>query len=127
VKQRRSFTHEAASVGAARGFVNEVLHGVPAEVRDVIVLMVSELASNCVRHTDSDFDLTISQIGDEICVEASDCGGGEPRMRTPAPTDPSGRGLQIVDMFATSWGHESRPGEGKTVWFRVSLNVATAA
>jgi hypothetical protein len=48
-------------------------------------------------------------------------------MRAPARTDPSGRGLQIIDMFSTAWGHETRPGKGKTVWFSVMLEAATAA
>jgi anti-sigma regulatory factor (Ser/Thr protein kinase) len=127
MKETRSFEHTAASVSRARGFVEQVLHDAPAELRDVVVLMVSELATNCIRHTDSGFDLTISQAGEEIRVEAADRGGGEPAMRTAAATDTSGRGLQIVDMFSTAWGQVSRPGKGKTVWFRVSLEAATAA
>jgi serine/threonine-protein kinase RsbW len=99
----------------------------PPEVRDVVALMVSELATNCIRHTDSGFDLTISQARGEVRVEATDRGGGEPTVRTPAPTDPSGRGLQIIDMFSTAWGHKSRPGAGKTVWFSVSLEPVAAA
>jgi len=122
MKRTRTFKHTAESVTAARRFVGKVLEDVPAEVRETITLMVSELASNCVRHTDSDFDLTISKTGKEIRVEATDCGAGEPRMRTPAPTDPSGRGLQIVDMFSTAWGYDSLAGKGKTVWFSVALD-----
>jgi anti-sigma regulatory factor (Ser/Thr protein kinase) len=127
MKRTRSFKHTVDSVTAARRFVQEVLQDAPPSLREEVTLMVSELASNCIRHTDSDFDLTISQIGDEIRVEATDCGGGVPTMRTPAPTDPSGRGLQIIDMFSTTWGHETRPGKGKTVWFSVMLEAATAA
>lgn len=127
MKQTRSFEHTADSVTGARRFVKEVLRNAPAEVRDAVALMVSELASNCIRHTDSGFDLTISQAGEEIRVAATDCGGGEPRMRTPGPMDPSGRGLQIVNMFSTAWGYESRPGKDKTVWFSVRLDAVTAA
>jgi anti-sigma regulatory factor (Ser/Thr protein kinase) len=125
--QTRSFRHTAESVSAARQFVQDVLRDAPLELRNTVALMVSELASNCIRHTDSDFDLTISQTGDEIRVEATDCGGGRPTMRSPAPTDPSGRGLQIIDMFSTSWGHDSLRGKGKTVWFSVTLESARAA
>jgi anti-sigma regulatory factor (Ser/Thr protein kinase) len=97
----------------------------------MVELMVSELASNCIRHTDSAFDLTISHTRDEIRVEATDRGAGEPRMRTPGPTDPNGRGLQIIDMLAAAWGVQRTSGHGKTVWLTVTLRaparVETAA
>ncbi len=125
MKQTKTFKHRAESATQARRFVNETLVDAPPEVREVVALMVSELASNCVRHTDSDFELTISQSADEIRVETTDRGTGEPTMRVPAPTDPSGRGLQIVDIFSTAWGYERR-GREKTVWFNVSLDGVLA-
>lgn len=123
--QTKTFKHRPESVTQARRFVNEVLRDAAPEVRDVVVLMVSELASNCIRHTDSEFDLTISQSGDEIRVETTDCGGGEPKLRTPDPTDPSGRGLQIIDIFSAAWGYESR-GRENTVWFKVRAEAVLA-
>ena len=36
-------------------------------------------------------------------------------MRDPDPTVPGGRGLQLVDAIATSWG-ASNEGEVLTVW-----------
>jgi hypothetical protein len=88
--------------------------------------MISELASNCIRHTDTGFDLTIIRTPAEIRVEATDRAVEEPRLRSPAPTDPNGRGLQIVDMLSSSWGFEPLPEGGKTVWF-VLANEAPAA
>jgi anti-sigma regulatory factor (Ser/Thr protein kinase) len=126
MKETRRFEHAPDSVYRARRFAKEVLQDVSPEVSDTVALMVSELATNCVRHTESGFELTISQTGAEIRVEATDCGEGEPKLRTPALTDTSGRGLQIVDIFSTAWGHESR-GEGKTVWFRLDPDTVTAA
>lgn len=82
--------------------------------------MVSELATNCIRHTDSGFDLTISRSGDNIRVEASDHAGGTPTMRSPEPTDPSGRGLKIIDMLSAGWGVRSDGSSGKTVWFTIA-------
>ncbi|HTX30370.1 MAG TPA: ATP-binding protein [Solirubrobacteraceae bacterium] len=122
----RTFPHRPESITRARRFVNDALEDVPPKLRDIVVLMVSELATNCIRHTKSGFELTLRQTGEEIFVEAVDRGDGHPTMRTPAPTDPSGRGLQIIDIFSTTWGHENRP-EGKAVWFSLSLETATAA
>jgi anti-sigma regulatory factor (Ser/Thr protein kinase) len=126
MKETRSFKHAPESVTAARRFARDVLRDVPPQARDTVALMVSELATNAIRHTNSGFELTVWQTESEIRVEATDRGGGEPTVRTPALTDPSGRGLQIIDVFSTAWGHE-RQGEAKTVWFSLSLEAATAA
>jgi hypothetical protein len=113
----KRFTHAPESVAFARRFAHEVLEGSPDDIRDPATLMISELASNCIRHTDTGFDLMISRTAVEIRVEATDRAGGEPRLRSPAPTDPNGRGLQIIDMLSSSWGFEPLAGGGKTVWF----------
>jgi hypothetical protein len=81
--------------------------------------MVSELATNCIRHTDSAFDLTIIRAAGDIHVEATDAAPGTPAMGSPKPTDLSGRGLRIVDMLSTRWGVERGGGPGKTVWFTI--------
>ena len=120
MRKTRSFEHTPGSATAARRFATHVLRGAPADVLDAVELMVSELASNSIRHTDSGFDLTVIVTEDEIRVEVTDRGGGEPQMRNPAPTDPTGRGLQIVNMLASQWGVDHLS-DGKTVW--LTLNV----
>jgi anti-sigma regulatory factor (Ser/Thr protein kinase) len=119
MKEVRSFEHTPESVTAARRFATEALRHVPGAILEAVELMVSELASNCIRHTGSRFDVAIIQSADVIRVEATDVGGGEPTKRSPGPTDPSGRGLQIVDMLSAEWGVEQRAPVGKTVWFTV--------
>jgi anti-sigma regulatory factor (Ser/Thr protein kinase) len=121
MNQSRSFVQAPASVTAARKFATEALRGTPAETLEAIALMVSELATNCVRHTGGGFELTIIRAEREIRVEATDHGGGEPKMRSPGPTDPTGRGLRIVDMLAGAWGVEHRTGAATTVWFTVAI------
>jgi serine/threonine-protein kinase RsbW len=124
MKHSRSFAHARESVPSARRFVAEVLVDAPPQARDAITLMVSELASNCVRHSKTSFDLTIMASEDEVRVEATDHGGGQPAVGKPKPTDLAGRGLLIVDMFSADWGVRQVPGDGKTVWFVFPL-VAT--
>jgi serine/threonine-protein kinase RsbW len=120
MKQTRSFPEQPESVTAARRFATDVLQDVSPEVTATVELLVSELATNCIRHTDSAFDLTIIQSGRVIRVEATDYDDvGKPTMRSPQPTDPSGRGLRIVDALAAAWGVEHRSAPGKTVWFTV--------
>jgi serine/threonine-protein kinase RsbW len=127
MKDTRSFPHDPQSVPAARRFATGVLKGVSSDTREAVELMVSELATNCIRHTDSAFELTIIRRGTEIRVEARDRAGGTPTMRSPEPTDPSGRGLKIIDMLSAGWGVSSDSGEGKTVWFTIADRSPAAA
>lgn len=127
MRHTRHFDHTPASVPSARRFAVEVLETATDTVRDTIALMVSELASNCIRHADTGFEITVIETDGAIRIEASDYGGGEPRMRTPGPTDPDGRGLQIVDMLASSWGFERLRRGGKTVWFTLESQVPLPA
>jgi hypothetical protein len=48
-------------------------------------------------------------------------------MRSPKPTDPSGRGLKIIDMLSAGWGVQSESGMGKTVWFTISEQAPARA
>jgi two-component sensor histidine kinase len=119
VTHTRTFPHEPGSVPAARRFATGALRGVSPDTLEAIELMVSELATNCIRHTDSGFELTITRAGGDIRVAATDEAGGKPEMRSPKPTDPSGRGLKIIDMLSAEWGVDQRAAAGKTVWFTV--------
>ena len=127
MKHTRTFPHRPESVPAARRFATGTLRGVSAETLEAVELMVSELATNCIRHTDSAFELTITRTEADIRVEATDRAGGRPEMRSPRPTDPSGRGLKIVDMLSAEWGVDQRAALGKTVWFTVPDAAAASA
>lgn len=124
--RKRTFDHEPGSVTAARRFATETLRAAPAEIIEVVELMVSELATNCIRHTGSGFDLAISRGPSEILVEATDHSSRAPHMRSPRPTDPSGRGLRIIEMLSAAWGVDQRRGQGKTVWFKVRTEPTQA-
>jgi anti-sigma regulatory factor (Ser/Thr protein kinase) len=127
VTHTRTFPHEPESVPAARRFATGVLRGVSADTLEAVELMVSELATNCIRHTDSGFELMITRTGGDIRIEATDGAGGKPEMRSPKPTDPSGRGLRIIDMLSAEWGVDQRAATGKTVWFTVPDTTPASA
>jgi anti-sigma regulatory factor (Ser/Thr protein kinase) len=122
VNASASFPFEARSVPAARRFVREQLSGYPQEMREAVELMVSELATNSIRHAGSGFEIAV-RAGKEVRVEVTDHGSGEPRLLSPQPTDPSGRGLRIVEGLSKRWGISSRRG-GKTVWFTLTSDSA---
>ena len=120
----RSFECRPEAVTAARRFVRETLSGESAEVLDAAELMASELTSNCVRHAETSFDVSV-RVGEDIRVEVRDSGGGRPRPLSPGPEEPSGRGLLIVEAMSDSWGVE--PGAaGKKVWFTLPRSDAAA-
>jgi anti-sigma regulatory factor (Ser/Thr protein kinase) len=122
VTDQRSFPNAPESVTQARYFTREALAGVDPEVVDNVLVMVSELATNSVRHAASAFTVTVSLERDQLRVAVTDTGTGRPSLRTPPSTEPSGRGLQVVRAFADAWGITDRArGPGKTVWFTVSV------
>lgn len=125
VKRSRMFSAERESIGDARRFATETLVGTAEEVLQSVELMVSELATNCIRHVRSGFRLTIHRRPAEIRVEVTDPGGGRPTIRDPGPEEPSGRGLMIVDMLAERWGVQNKAPAGKTVWFTLTDQVST--
>ena len=88
---------------------------------DDIRLLVSELVTNCVRHSHmggQPVDLTVTSAGDTVRVEVTDGGAGfEPRPRTKASDEAGGWGLHLVDRIAARWGVDT--GRGTRVWFEL--------
>lgn len=115
-----------ASVRAARQFVTELLADYPPEAVDQVALMVSELVTNSIVHSGTEFTVVLTVTGPTIRLDVSDEGPGRPRMgAVPEPTDPHGRGLRIVDQLATAWGiDESAGATGKRTWFQLHVSAA---
>jgi anti-sigma regulatory factor (Ser/Thr protein kinase) len=122
MRQARRFDCRPESVAGARHFVRDLLSDQPREIVEAAELMTSELATNSVRHACSDFELAILLSRDEIRVEVSDHGRGQPVPRSPTPRERSGRGLQIVQALSDAWGVSPSP-SGKLVWFTLPLRT----
>ena len=119
----RAFGNSPRAVSEARHFVVADLADVPRSVVDEIAVMVSELATNCVRHTDTEFLVRVEHDGRRVRVEVTDGGAGMPTVRVPPISEPTGRGLRIVRELADAFGVRSHPDPpGKTVWFVVNLD-----
>lgn len=126
MRAKRHFPNSPSSVTQARRFVQEHLVGAPADVADTVAVMTSELATNSIRHAASAFEVGIDRGTREIRVEVTDEGSGVPTVLSPDPTQPSGRGLFMVDKLADDWGvTASREHNVKTVWFSVTLPATT--
>ena len=115
----RRFPNDPEAVRAARKFAIHQLAGYAPEALDVVELLVSELAGNCVRHTESSFEVRVSGDRRRIRVAVSDKGRGKPVLRHVDANALAGRGLALVEMLSSAWGVRTRRGltGGKSVWF----------
>ncbi|MEE1940704.1 ATP-binding protein [Streptomyces sp. TRM 70361] len=112
-----------ASVAEARRRVRARLTewGIGAMVRDNAQLVVSELFTNAVRHTDSDkVDCELRFTGRLLRLEVTDRGSGPARPRFAAGAvdaeGEGGRGLLLVGALAEEWGVRPGGGRGHVVW-----------
>jgi len=117
-----SFPPTPRSVAAVRRLIRRELSGEPVETIEAAALMASELATNCVMHARTEFEVSVTR-GEEIRVEFSDASPALPQPGQPSPSSASGRGLLIVSSMAKRWGAEPAEG-GKTVWFTIACGDA---
>ncbi|MEU6576701.1 SpoIIE family protein phosphatase [Streptomyces sp. NPDC046805] len=106
------------AVAHARRFTRRALRtwGVPADQKDAVLLVVSELVTNALVHTEGQIRLDLTRVNHRLRVSVAD---GSPR--TPVkPTSISweatgGRGILLVEAMSAAWGTVPVSG-GKQVW-----------
>ena len=85
-----------------------------------VEVLISELATNVVRHARTPYTVAITWDGHTLRAEVSD---GSPLAPRPPLTsrddDEGGRGLLLVDAVAAHWGVDLYH-DGKTVWFEIT-------
>ena len=81
----------------------------------VLELVVSELATNAMRHAGSAFVVGVSATAGETRLWVRDASSSVPVPHQPDPLAERGRGLALVDAIASRWGHDAVDG-GKVVW-----------
>ncbi|MFI8306095.1 ATP-binding protein [Streptomyces sp. NPDC085927] len=110
------------TVGRARHLVTEQLGlwGVAPDDCDTAVLVVSELLTNAVLHTNSRrVACTLGATPDLVLIQVTDDGSGPsaPRTRRAGSRDEAGRGLLLVRALSEHWGvGVAEYGGGRTVW-----------
>jgi anti-sigma regulatory factor (Ser/Thr protein kinase) len=119
----RTFPAWPESVPDARGYVTDLLGRVPPALCQTAALLVSELATNVVRHSGAQsFGIEVRFLPARVWVGITDAGRGEPVLRRPPVTEEHGRGLQLVATLADRWGAgRRRNSPEKTVWFELTL------
>jgi anti-sigma regulatory factor (Ser/Thr protein kinase) len=118
---RQRFAPASTSIREARQFVRDALAGstCSAQLADDAALAVSELATNAALHGRTAYEVAVLLNGDCVRIEVAD---GNPRLpvpATPAPRATSGRGLEIVDRVADTWGVAAHQ-DGKVVWVELA-------
>lgn len=79
------------------------------------VLLASEIATNAVVHARTPFRLTVSRGPGTVRIAVTDGGETMPVRRNPAPDEPGGRGMALVEMLTVASGADAVDG-GKVVW-----------
>jgi anti-sigma regulatory factor (Ser/Thr protein kinase) len=113
----------------ARHAVREELQGeVPEPLLGDVELLVSELATNSVRHAGSDesaeLEVGAELLGQGVRVEVWDHGAGFAEGPRPVPQrgQPGGYGLLLLERMSDRWG--VRRDDGFCVWFELSGTAA---
>ncbi len=118
----RMFLPVPESASASRDFVVAALHRLDVDhlVHDATVI-VSELATNAIRHARSPFRVSVDEWVGDVCISVQDVGDGHAVLPTTAPDNHAleGRGMAIIEALAHRWGSDALP-DGKVVWAQLA-------
>ncbi|GAA0977814.1 hypothetical protein GCM10009555_039620 [Acrocarpospora macrocephala] len=113
---------------SARKFARALFAGVADDRLDDLALVVTELVSNSVRHSDSgrnpngEVTVAVASYQDTIYVNVTDDGSATSAPHLRLPTDVErlgGRGLRLVDQIADNWGYRDQDTR-RVVWLRLN-------
>jgi anti-sigma regulatory factor (Ser/Thr protein kinase) len=113
----------ATAPSYARALVAGLRERVPEDVLDDLILLVSEVVTNCVRHaglgSGDAIRLQVKATPSSVRLDVVDRGKGfdMPEVVEHDILEPGGWGLYIVDQLADRWGVERR--HGSRVWFEL--------
>ena len=131
----RTLGADAGSVRTARDFTTATLHrwGTAERSQD-IVIVVSELLTNALRHALPDAGqaprrpvrLALLQPGRSVICAVADPSPKTPASRQPGVLCEGGRGLQVINALADNWGCTPPSHAGKVVWALFSASIPAA-
>ncbi|MEU3776864.1 ATP-binding protein [Streptomyces sp. NPDC032472] len=110
------------AVGEVRKALRELMrHRCRADTAEVAELLITELVTNALVHTDQGAEVAATLTPTRLRVEVRDYAAGRIRPYVPTADDGThGRGLLLVQGLADAWGVDAvAPGGGKVVWFEL--------
>ncbi|MFF6979790.1 SpoIIE family protein phosphatase [Streptomyces sp. NPDC008343] len=111
------------AVGHARRFTRRTLRawGVPPQDMDAVLLVVSELVTNALVHTDGRVRLDLTFVNRRLRVAVADSSPRTPVKPAGISWEATGgRGILLVEAMAATWGTVPVSG-GKQVWSEIVL------
>lgn len=111
------------AVGHARRFTRRTLRtwGVPPPDLDAVLLVVSELVTNALVHTDGRVRLDLTLVNQRLRVAVADSSPRTPVKPAGISWEATGgRGILLVEAMAAEWGTVPVSG-GKQVWSEIAL------
>jgi sigma-B regulation protein RsbU (phosphoserine phosphatase) len=126
--RRARLPNDRRTPAAARALVRSVLEEAQLDaLLNEALLLTTELSTNAVVHAGTELDIEVVADAGGLTVTVTDFAPGPVEQLTVGPRNDKvdigevaerGRGLLLVDHFASRWGtvHE---GTGKGVWFRL--------
>ncbi|WP_406112026.1 ATP-binding protein [Kitasatospora purpeofusca] len=116
VEAARCTSSVACARESTRAFLDGLVHPIAAEDADTVVLVVSELVTNALRHGGGICTLDLTDHPDSIEVAVHDLSSQAPRMRTPdLDGSAGGFGWPMVNSLARTTTVTRLPSGGKTV------------
>jgi anti-sigma regulatory factor (Ser/Thr protein kinase) len=113
------------SVGVARRAVEGWVRQVEAIcVLEIVVLLVSEVATNVVKHAGTAFAVTGYWSPPVFRVEVADSAPPPPKRVARRAGQIGGWGFEVLDQLSRAWGIDERSDGMKAVWFEVELPAA---
>jgi phosphoserine phosphatase RsbU/P len=126
--RRVRLPNDRRTPAAARALVRSVLEDAGLDILlNEALLLTTELSTNAVVHAGTELDIEVAADPGGLTVTVTDFASGPVEQLAVGPRNDKvdigevaerGRGLLLVDHFASRWGtvHE---GTGKGVWFRL--------
>jgi anti-sigma regulatory factor (Ser/Thr protein kinase) len=133
----RPLDQDPASSRAARDFTRQTLHG--WELRELsqdAAVIVSELVTNALRHgfrghpngtADGGVELILWQRSRHLVCVVTDPSSEPPVRAAPDASAEAGRGLQVIQALASTWGWSRLDAHRKAVWAALQVPGADSA
>jgi transcriptional regulator with XRE-family HTH domain/anti-sigma regulatory factor (Ser/Thr protein kinase) len=116
---RKRYPIDESAPSLARAALAATVVGIPAHLFDDAALLITELVTNCVKHSRSRWiEVEVILTSDQLRIEVSD---EDTRPIRPRTADiEGGWGLTMVAELASRWGVARRT-DRKTVWVELYL------